>query len=55
MPKVNLGRNLRKETRLDVLNQIIQHRMIDEKIETQDHLGSCLGLDRSSINKRISG
>ena len=55
MPKVNLGRTLRKETRLDILNQIIRHRMIDEKIETQDQLGGCLGLDRSSINKRISG
>lgn len=55
MPKVNLGRNLRKETRLDILNQIIRHRMIDEKIETQDQLGIYLGLNRSSINKRISG
>lgn len=55
MPKVNLGKNLRKETRLDIMNQIIRHRMIDEKIETQDQLASYLGLDRSSINKRISG
>lgn len=36
MPKVNLGRTLRKETRLDIMNQIIRYRMIDEKIETQD-------------------
>ena len=39
MPKVKLARNLRKETRLD----------------TQDQLASYLGIDRSSINKRISG
>ena len=55
MPKVKLGRSSRKETRLDVLNQIIQHRMIDEKIGTQDQLGGYLGLDRASISKRISG
>ena len=55
MPKVKLARNLRKETRLDILNQIIKHRMIDERLETQDQLASYLGIDRSSINKRISG
>lgn len=55
MPRVKLAQNLRKETRLDTLNRIIKHRMVDERINTQDQLASYLGLDRSSINKRISG
>ncbi len=55
MPKVKLARNLRKETRLDILNQIIKHRMIDERLETQDQLASYLGIDHLLSTKGFLG